>query len=175
MGIEIGLGILTSMLTPAILISACGTLILSTSSRLGRVVDRVRNLFVRFEELSQHGEVKENNSKRISIIFSQLSKLTKRSKYLQRGITSFYVSLSFFVGTSVVIGILNVIGKDFNWIPIALGIFGAVILLYGSIMLILETKLALSSVHEEMDFLLEMGQVFAPKELLEIKKKKLFS
>ncbi|MBL0332872.1 MAG: DUF2721 domain-containing protein [Chlorobi bacterium] len=43
MGNEIGLGILTSMLTPAILISACGTLILSTSSRLGRVVDRVRN------------------------------------------------------------------------------------------------------------------------------------
>ena len=36
------LTILTSMITPALLISATGTFILSTSNRLGRVVDRVR-------------------------------------------------------------------------------------------------------------------------------------
>ena len=33
--------ILTSMITPAVLISACGTLIFSTSARLGRIFDRV--------------------------------------------------------------------------------------------------------------------------------------
>ena len=32
------------MITPAVLISASGTMILSTSTRLGRVVDRVRSL-----------------------------------------------------------------------------------------------------------------------------------
>lgn len=32
------------MITPALLISACGTLVLSTSNRLSRVVDRVRVL-----------------------------------------------------------------------------------------------------------------------------------
>jgi hypothetical protein len=31
--------VLTAMITPAVLISACGSMILSTSSRLGRVVD----------------------------------------------------------------------------------------------------------------------------------------
>ncbi|MDQ3255654.1 MAG: DUF2721 domain-containing protein, partial [Acidobacteriota bacterium] len=46
------LAVLTAMITPAVLISACGTLILSTSARLGRVVDRVRVLADRFEELA---------------------------------------------------------------------------------------------------------------------------
>jgi hypothetical protein len=41
------------MITPAVLISACGSMILSTSSRLGRVVDRVRALSDRLEELAR--------------------------------------------------------------------------------------------------------------------------
>ena len=36
------LAVLTAMITPAVLISACGALIFSTSTRMGRVVDRVR-------------------------------------------------------------------------------------------------------------------------------------
>src|SRR5215510_2000298 len=38
------LTLLSAMITPAVLISACGTLIFSTSNRLGRIVDRVREL-----------------------------------------------------------------------------------------------------------------------------------
>ena len=37
-----GLEILSAMITPAVLISASGTLVLSTSVRMARVVDRVR-------------------------------------------------------------------------------------------------------------------------------------
>ena len=36
--------ILGAMITPAVLISACGVLVLSTSNRVGRTVDRVRSL-----------------------------------------------------------------------------------------------------------------------------------
>ena len=39
------------MITPALLISATGSLVLSTSTRLGRVVDRVRDLERRLSEL----------------------------------------------------------------------------------------------------------------------------
>jgi hypothetical protein len=45
--------VLTAMITPAVLISACGSMILSTSSRLGRVVDRVRALSDRLEDMSK--------------------------------------------------------------------------------------------------------------------------
>ena len=36
--------VLTAMITPAVLISGAGTLIMSTSTRLGRSTDRVRTL-----------------------------------------------------------------------------------------------------------------------------------
>ena len=48
------LTILTSMITPALLISATGTFILSTSNRLGRVVDRVRAISEKMDNL-MHG------------------------------------------------------------------------------------------------------------------------
>ncbi len=48
------LAVLTAMITPAVLISACGALIFSTSSRLGRVIDRVRSLSEKFEQIAKH-------------------------------------------------------------------------------------------------------------------------
>ena len=48
-GLSSSLEVLTAMITPAVLISASGTMILSTSTRLGRVVDRVRSLSDRLQ------------------------------------------------------------------------------------------------------------------------------
>ncbi|MBW4605240.1 MAG: DUF2721 domain-containing protein [Calothrix sp. FI2-JRJ7] len=38
------LAILSAMIAPAVLISACGSLIIATSQRLNRTIDRVRNI-----------------------------------------------------------------------------------------------------------------------------------
>jgi len=48
---DANLQVLTAMITPAVLISGAGTLLMSTSSRLGRVTDRVRQLTARFKVL----------------------------------------------------------------------------------------------------------------------------
>ena len=45
------------MITPAVLISACGTLIFSTATRLARLVDRVRELSREIERLCAEGEI----------------------------------------------------------------------------------------------------------------------
>lgn len=68
--------VLTAMITPAVLISACGSMILSTSSRLGRVVDRVRALSDKLEELAQ--KTADDSKERQGVIFAQLDKLTSR-------------------------------------------------------------------------------------------------
>lgn len=51
------LSVLSAMITPAVLISACGTLIFSTSTRLARIVDRVRELTRAIESASKDDEV----------------------------------------------------------------------------------------------------------------------
>src|SRR3712207_4655566 len=104
------LAVLTAMITPAVLISACGALILSTSTRLGRVVDRVRLLIDRFEEMSQSGDEVQLFEERRAVIFDQLDRLTDRARLLQRGMTVFYLALAAFVLTSVAIGLVTAVG-----------------------------------------------------------------
>src|ERR1041384_7106241 len=100
------LAVLTAMITPAVLISASGTMILSSSTRLGRVVDRTRSLSDRLQEISNGDSETEFLEERRAMLYDQLDKLTSRSRLLQRGLTSFYLAVGVFVATSVAIGIV---------------------------------------------------------------------
>ena len=161
------LAVLTAMITPAVLISACGTMILSTSTRLGRVVDRVRSLSDRLEELA-HAETKmEFYEERRGVIFEQLDKLTSRARLLQRCMVTFYMALGIFVSTSVAIGIVAVSGARYAWLPVVTGLIGACFLFYGSVLLIFEARLAMSTIHMEMDFIWQLSKQFAPPQLVE--------
>jgi hypothetical protein len=146
------LAVLTSMITPALLISACGTFILSTSNRLGRVIDRVRVLSDKLEELMQRDEPAELFEQRRSMIFEQMNRLSFRADLLQRSLTVFYVASGVFVATSVAIGVASLFRTDFNWIPVVLGILGACLLFYGSVMLITEARLAVRTLRLETAF-----------------------
>jgi hypothetical protein len=159
--------VLTAMITPAVLISACGSMILSTSSRLGRVVDRVRGLSDKLEELAakDSAETKE----RQGVIFAQLDKLTSRARILQRSMVAFYLATGMFVATSVAIGVVAVIPSSphYNYVPVIVGLLGACFLFYGSILLIFEARLALSTIHAEMDFIWGQSTRVAPADLVE--------
>lgn len=159
------LAVLTGMITPAVLISACGTLILSTSTRAGRVNDCVRALIDRFEQLAHDHDI-EFYEQRRTAIFEQLDKLTSRSRLLQRSLTVFYLSLGVFIFTSVTIGIVAVFGSRHFWIPVVPAIVGASLLFYGSVLLIFEARLALSTTRIEMDFIWKLSQHYAPDELV---------
>jgi hypothetical protein len=161
--------VLTAMITPAVLISACGALILSTSVRLGRVVDRVRALSDRFEELAQKQPTEiVLFEERLELTFTQLDWLTSRARHLQRAMTTFYVALGLFVATTVTIGFVGItgsIGGQFNWVPPTLGMIGAGLLFVGTILLGFEATLALRSIHSEMNFLWKLGKHHAPDPL----------
>lgn len=162
--------ILASMITPAVLISACGALVLSTSVRLGRVVDRVRALSDRFEELA-HKEAADIvlYEERLELTFTQLDWLTTRARHLQRAMTAFYLALGLFVATTVTIGFVGIgapILGQLSWIPVIFGMVGAGLLLVGTVLLGFEATLALRSVHSEMTFLWKLGRHHAPEPLL---------
>src|SRR5262245_31172453 len=148
------LNILSAMITPAVLISACGTLVFSTSNRLARIIDRVRDLSRTIEDLSKD-EVIDFPEERLAEVERQLAIHTRRSRLIQRSLTSFYVSLSLFVAATVAIGLVAVFGRA-AWLPNTLGIVGTVFLFYGCVTLIAETRLALRSVKSEMEFTLTL-------------------
>jgi hypothetical protein len=158
------IAVLTAMITPAVLISACGSMILSTSSRLGRVVDRVRALSDRWEEDKE--ERPAVSPERQAVIFEQLDKLTSRARLLQRSMVAFYLALGMFVATSVAIGVMAFTNPRYNIIPVILGLAGACFLFYGSMLLIFEARLALTTIHLEMDFIWQQSKRVAPAELV---------
>ncbi len=119
------LAVLTAMITPAVLISACGALIFSTATRLGRVVDRVRILSEKFETLAKHPEADEMADDRRQLLFAQLDRQTSRARLIQRAMVAFYSALGIFVATSVAIAVIAAVARSFTWIAVALGVLGA--------------------------------------------------
>ena len=81
------------------------------------------------------------------MLYDQLDKLTSRSRLLQRALTTFYVAVGVFVANSVAIGVVAFSGARFGWVPVAMGLVGASFLFYGSMLLIFEARLALSTTH----------------------------
>lgn len=147
------LAVLAAMITPALLLSACGTFILSTSNRLGRVIDRIRALSVSMEQIMQEDHKVELLEERRKVIFDMIAQQSARAKLLARGLMIFYIAGGFFVATSVAIGIVSVYHRKQAWIPLFLGITGAILLFYGSVVLIFEARRAVASLRTETEFL----------------------
>jgi hypothetical protein len=159
---------LTAMITPALLISATGSLVLSTSTRLGRVVDRVRDLEKRLSELITTDDKDEVPlyEKRIDTVVSLLDKVTSRARILQKAMGTFYYGLGFFVLTSVSIAIVGIFPAVYRWLPIPIGIVGIMYLAWGSVLMLRETRMATATVNAEMDFTWALAQEVAPKEII---------
>jgi hypothetical protein len=159
------LGILSSMITPAILILASGSLIMTTSQRLGRVIERVRKISQEFMQIERsHDKESANESKR-RILYTLLKKSARRSKLLTRAMTFLYISLGLFVATSLAIGIVAITHLRFTWIPTALGMVGAIFLFCSSAVLIVESRLTYSAIVDEVDFVIESSKSNAPEEI----------
>lgn len=158
---------LTAMVTPTLLISATGSLVLSTSTRLGRVVDRARELEKRLSELI----VVEDKTtiplyeKRLDTVVKLLDKVTSRSRILQRALSAFYYGLGFFILTSVTIAIAAFF-TSYRWIPIPIGIIGIMYLFWGSFLMLRETRLATATINAEMDFTWTLAKTVAPREII---------
>lgn len=157
---------LTAMVTPTLLISATGSLVLSTSTRLGRVVDRVRQLEVRLGELIYVDDKTEVPlyDKRVEVIVDLLDKATSRSRLLQRAMASFYYGLGFFILTSVTIAVAGIF-NIYRLLPIPVGVVGIMFLFWGSLLMLRETRMATATINAEMDFTWELARKVAPREV----------
>jgi hypothetical protein len=145
------LDVLGAMITPAVLILASSSLLITTSSRSIRCVDRVRE---RAEELQALGKGEdEGTERRRQHLFKQLEINTRRAKLLQKAMGRLYLGISFFIATSVAIGVVSLLHRDLGWIPMALGFVGAFLLFSASVFLIIESRLALATTFEEMDYI----------------------
>ena len=155
---------LTAMITPALLISATGSLVLSTSTRLGRVVDRVRVLEQRLSELIMTEDKTEIPlyERRLETIVNLLDKVTSRARILQKAMGAFYYGLGFFILTSVSIAVAGFF-NTYRWLPIPIGIVGIIFFFNGIIWMLLETELPTPPANAEWYFRWQLAGTVDPE------------
>lgn len=87
-----------------------------------------------------------------SLLLVQLSQLSQRVLLLQTALTAFYFAISLFVATSIAVAVLTLLSEPYGWVAVTLGLLGASTLLYGSLLLIREARVAVDSVLSEMEY-----------------------
>ena len=148
--------VLAAMITPALLISASGTLVLSTSNRLSRTVDRVRALARDAEELQSSAssapvDASYLQAKRL-LIGRQITSLAERALILRSALAAFYLAIGLLVATSIAVGVLTWLDAHLIWPVISLALAGAGALLWGSVLLVREARLAIAATLDEMQY-----------------------
>lgn len=136
-------GVVSQMITPAVLILASGSLVSSTLTRLARSVDRARVLLRRGQEARAAGDRLEQT--RIERI---LATQQRRVELSERALSAFYLAIGFFVASSLAIAVDALVQGRIAWVPGLLAILGGLVLLVGSSMQVLETNLAAGGVQD---------------------------
>ena len=134
--------ILTSLLAPALLMAATGSLLISANNRLARVVDRLRSL------LAQAPLVPPARRRGLDL---QIVRHRRRSRYVLRACVLLYFAVGGFIGTSLALAVDAYSGFRVPQLPTALALAGVLCLLAACTYLGLEVTLAVRSFDEELD------------------------
>ncbi|MBS4029663.1 MAG: DUF2721 domain-containing protein [Ignavibacteriales bacterium] len=96
------------ILAPAVMINACGLLLLSVSNKFSLIINRVRMLNEEKRKLASKtnkSELSQPETERAASILKQIPELMMRAKYLRNSLIAYFSAIGFFVLTSVLIGI----------------------------------------------------------------------
>ena len=150
------IAILTAMITPAVLILACGSLSLTTSQRLNRSIERTRKITSLLNEIETGSRNIDREEQ--TMLYRQMENSANRSILLQRAMTLLYASLSFFIATSLLIGIFELMEWEEPWSVAILSLIGVIVLFFASITLIMEARLSHNSIQQEMHHAIKISR-----------------
>jgi hypothetical protein len=152
-------GALTAMITPAIFMTANASLIISTSNRVARVVDRIRILNDQADKLDRGVTDLDFPDHRLEHFHDQMRRLERRSDRLRFAMTALYLAFTTFVGTSLTLAIDTLLNNWLIVLPTLLAVVGVGLLLFASVNLVLEALEALRSNRLETKFYRDLHQL----------------
>jgi len=130
------LSLVQSMVTPAVMISACGLLLLSVSNKLARIVDRIRGLNSEDRELP----VDVDMVRRLSVR-NQIDILLRRAVLLRNACGLLYLAVAVFALTSLCVGLTQA-ARLFEVLMLVLFVVGLATVVWAGILAYLEIRLS---------------------------------
>ncbi len=137
------LPIITTTLAPLLLISATGLLILGLGTRLGRIIDRLR-------EFSREARSSEISSERMKVILQQKKILLSRGKMCKNSLVHYHLTVMFTAVSSLFI-FLSAVWEPFQYFALSTFIFALITLFIGSVYAVIEITYSYAAVKKEAD------------------------
>jgi len=138
------LSLIPAMVSPAVMISACGLLLLALTNKLGRIIDRIRDLNAEDRLLKPD----EAPVRRLSIR-NQIDQLTHRAVLARNACGLLFLAVTVFVLTSLLIG-LSALTRAFQVLSLVSFFVGLVIVVWAGILAYLELRISHRVVVEEI-------------------------
>ena len=143
---------LSAMIAPALFLTANGSLIISTSNRMSRIVDRIRAMNDLADQIDRGVIGLDYSDERLGHVVEQLAHLEWRSDHVRLALTFLYMSLSAFAGTSLALGAVVLVKSRMSEAPSLLAVAGVVLMLAAAVNLTREARRALRSNRQEVQF-----------------------
>ncbi len=143
---------LSAMITPALFLTANGSLIISTSNRMSRIVDRIRVMNELGDTYSRGATDLDFLDDRIAHNTDQLRRLEWRADRIRLGLIALYLGLACFIGSCLTLAFDVIAGNLLPAVPTTLAVVGVILLLGASINLVREALEALRSNRREIEF-----------------------
>jgi hypothetical protein len=146
---------LSLIVAPAVLTNACSILVLSTSNRLARAIDRARNLATQLES------PKDIPGRFTALRLKEMDSSERRALMLLSALRLFYASLGAFAGAALtsLLGAaitearFGALLATLEVVAVGAGFVGVAGLILGCVLLLRETRIAVLVVSEEATLL----------------------
>jgi hypothetical protein len=94
-----------AMIAPALFLTATASLMISTATRMARIVDRIRILVLMCDRPTPGDEVIDYPDERRKHAIEELRRLQRRSDRVMAAVTLLYMAFGSFAATSMVIAV----------------------------------------------------------------------
>lgn len=140
------------MLTPGVMLSACGLFLLGLQNKFSNIITRLRELTEERRELKLQDQLNKFQQSRLQSIEKQIVGLQRRARLDKDSILSIYAGMIFFLLTSLSIAI-----KDLGWVLeneifiLILFLIGTAFVFAGTVFAYLEVRISYRVVQIEVD------------------------
>ena len=146
--------LLSASVTPVVLISACGLIMLALYNRLGAILSRLRAFHQQKHELLKglHEREVDDTLALMGLVDSQIEKVTLKAKVIQKGLYCLLAAAAAFLLCSLFAAVA-VLRTDFNLAALAMHFVGLFLFLAGIGWAIRELTLSITPLDEENAYL----------------------
>jgi hypothetical protein len=143
--------VIQAMLSPAVMISCCGLLLLTFTPKLGRVIDRIRLLNQEKISIAKKLRLEDIEKERLDSIGHQTDMLVFRAQLLKRSTGATLLAILFFVITSVLIGLSFVLRLDLVTLTLIAFLVGLFFVFGGVGFAYWEIRISHATIKEEIE------------------------